>query len=635
MQECARPTGASLERRTLANFLILVPGAGATPAAKHDFQRGLQLMQAFKSLQPNGTHEADFAHVASFPRLNGSGAPVLVDPRTGNWLVAIGTWFHDDGYGCGEERRLLQRFGEVGPQRLADEVEGFFVIAAGNAATREVHVIVDVVGTLHCYVRQLDSGIAISASSLVLAGLDDVTLDATGCQEFLQTGAMYEDRTFFNEVRKLDASRCFTYADGQLRATHRYWHASNLAADSLRGKDSVVAMRSAMAAAARKIAKVFPRPVVDLTGGYDSRGGVAAFLDAKLPFETAVAGMSGEADIEVSQSLANVLGLKHRVFQPGIVSRFEQLQKALQFTDGEFDIVDYARILEVQSDLAARFDVSINSYSGEIGRGYGWEALMPHTGKSMPLDAGRIARKRFVNPNFDASIVPAHLRIDPAAHFGAIVARYDTGLGTLPNTLQYDYCMTMMRCQRWYGRIASSTNQLWPCMSFFLLRSVIKPMLEADTPSRRNSLLFRRVFAAVDPRLAQHRLTRGYPPLPATWKTFHRFWPLIPLYGGKVLGKLGRWLLPRRAAMPAPDSPRLRLWQDPQIQELLRAQRLRCTEVLDPQGVARFLERSRQPEFAHSAQWAMLLTLECTLQRLEAVRATLPNATQPTEVPTA
>lgn len=617
----------------MANFLIVVPCVGKSAAARHRFDQGLRLMRGFKSLAPSATLETDFAQVASFARLNGSGTPVLHDPQTGNWLVAIGTWFHDHGHGPGEERALLQRFGEVGADRLADELEGFFAIAAGNEATGEVHVIVDVVGTLHCYVRQFDDAIVVSASSLVLAGLDAVTLDSVGCQEFLQTGAMYEDRTFFKEVRKLDASRCFTYAGGRLRRVHRYWHASDLKADSLHGDASVAAMRRAMAAAARKIGKAFPRPAVDLTGGYDSRGGVAAFLDAGVPFETAVAGMSGEADIEVSQSLASTLGLKHRVFQPGQVGRFEQLQKALQFTDGEFDIVDYARILEVQSDLAARFDISVNSYSGEIGRGYGWEVLMPHTGKRMPLDAARTALKRFVNPNFDDSIVPERLRIDPGTHFAGVVARYDEGIGQLPNTLQYDYCMTMMRCQRWYGRIASSTNQLWPCMSFFLLRSIIEPMLEADTASRRNSLLFRQVFAAIDTRLAQHRLTRGYPPLPVTWQTLHRFWPLIPLYGGKALGKLMRMARPAAAPVADLQSPRMRLWQDAEVQRTLDPSTMRCTELLDSHGVARFLERSKQPGFAHSSQWSFLLTLECTLRRLDAVTTDVRVAPEARELP--
>ncbi len=605
----------------MANFLIVVPGVNARAAAEERFRRGIQMTKLLKAQQPSGIHESDFAFVATFPRKNGSGTPVVVDAATGNWLVAVGTWFHEAGYGSGQEEQLLKRFNEVGADQLARETEGFFAIVTGHAASREVTVIVDVVGTLHCYARTIDGTVALSASSLVLAALDDVTLDAVGCQEFLQTAAMYEDRTYFNEVRKLDASRCYRYSNGILKSQHRYWHVTDLAPDSLDGEASVVAMREAMAGAARKIGAVFPRTVVDLTGGYDSRAGVAAFLDAKLPFRTAVAGLPDDPDILVSRRLADQLGLDHRHFQPGPVSTFAQLQQALELTDGECDLVDYARIYEVQSDLAARFDVSINSYSGEIGRGYGWEVLMPNTGKRTPLDSAKVALRRFVNPTYDSSVVPPQIRMNPATHFRDVIARADEGLAALPNTLQYDYCMTLMRCQRWYGRIASSTNQLWPCMSFFLLRSIIKPMLETNTRSRENSLLFRRIFLAIHPVLANEPMARGYPPLPATWKTIYRFWPLIPLYGGKVLDRLRRRFFPRRAStVTSLDSPRMRLWQDSAVQQALHPSRLLSTKLLDEEGVTRFLERSKQPEFDFSGQWSNLLSLEMTLQRLKSVK---------------
>jgi hypothetical protein len=608
----------------LANFLII---AGDSAATSRLFQRGIDLTERLKAQKPSGVVSNEFSHVASFARRNGSGTPVVVDPATGNWLVAIGPWFHEAGYGSGQERRLLSRFTEVGAERMARELEGFFVIATGDARQREVTIVTDVVGTLHCYTRQVPGGVAISISSLVVAGLAPATLDATGCQEFLQTGAMYEERTFFREVRKLGAARCVHYRDGTLRDSRAYWQVTDLAPDSLDGAASVEAMREAVVGAARKIAAVFPRPAVDLTAGYDSRAGVAAFLSAGVKFETAVAGEPGQPDVVISDELARRTGLKHRYFQPGPVDSMDQLQQALQLTDGEYDLVDYARILQVQSDLASRFDISVNSYSGEIGRGYGWEVLRPHTGERRPLDAAKLGQRRFVNPRFDASIIAPELRIDPAAHYRDVVARVSEGLGALPNTLQYDYTMTMLRCQRWYGRIATSTNQIVACMSFFMMRSIIAPMLEANTRSRRRSLLFRRLLLELQPVLANYPLDRGYPPVPATLATLHRFWPIVPLYGSKVVGRLRRHVLPQAAAAAdPPDSPRLRLWQDAALQDALLSGPLLTAPLLDGAGTRHFLERSRQPRFDLPGQWALLLSLELALRRLEAETKDLDQA---------
>jgi hypothetical protein len=104
------------------------------------------------------------------------------------------------------------------------------------------------------------------------------------------------------------------------------------------------------------------------------------------------------------------------------------------------------------------------------------------------------------------------------------------------------------------------------------------------------------------------------------------------LYGGKVLERLRRMVMPARSAAAPADSPRLRLWQDPQVQQLLQPSRLLSTQLLDAKGVENFLERSRRPDFAYSGQWAFLLTLECTLQRLQSVTREIgaeAPATQP------
>jgi hypothetical protein len=607
----------------LANLLVVVPGAEAGQRAKEVFHSGVFVIERLKGQRPTSVFDSGFAHVASYSRLNGTGTPVVVDPDSGDWLVAVGTWFHEAGYGSGDEARLLARVKQVGPDQLAREVEGFFAIAFGSAADREVALITDVVGTLHCYTRSIGGAVALSVSSLALAALDEVTLDATGCQEFLQTAAMYEDRTFFNEVRKLDAAHCYRYKDGRLQSRQRYWNvAKDLTPDALGDARSVEALREAVVAAAKKIQGLFPRPVVDLTGGYDSRVGVAAFMSAGVPFQTAVAGAPTHPDVVISRALASRVGLVHRYFCPAPVSTFEQLQNALALTDGEYDLVDYARIQQVQSDLAANFDISVNSYSGEIGRGYGWEVLVPRTGERIALGAAKVAGRRFYNPGYDASIVPPNIRLNPLTHFCDIVKRIDAGFTSLPNTLQYDYCMTMMRCQRWYGRIASSTNQIWPCMSFFLLRSIIKPMLETDTKSRKRSLLFRRLLAQIQPEFAKYPLELGYPPSPVSWATIHRFWPIIPLYLGKVLQRLRRYAS-RTGAAPggAQDSPRVRLWRDESVQHVLHPTNLLSTAIFDARKLEEFLDRSKQQEFAFDGQWCLVLSLECTLHRLKALRS--------------
>jgi hypothetical protein len=165
------------------------------------------------------------------------------------------------------------------------------------------------------------------------------------------------------------------------------------------------------------------------------------------------------------------------------------------YTDGEYDLFEYARILEIHRELSKRFDISINGSFGEIARGYWWEVLFPHTGSCRPLDCRKIARMRYVGVTTDSEFVHRDLRLDMTSHLAGVLERTNAGLSELPNAVQLDHLYLMVRMRRWQGRIVSSTNRLWPCLSPFLFRSVLESMLRAKTSVRRFSFLIRRMLA--------------------------------------------------------------------------------------------------------------------------------------------
>src|SRR5581483_3406611 len=239
--------------------------------------------------------------------------------------------------------RLLSRYLEVGPTRLAQELEGFFVIVVGDARTQQVIVLTDIVGSCHCFVRSSGRFLAVSGSSLLLAGLGDISLDAVGCQEFLRTGIIYEDRTFYKEVRKLGPASIFTLSGGMVKERQRYWHIADLASGSLDGPSAVRALGGALVQTAQRISRQFEHLVCDLTGGYDSRALVATFLTAGIQFATVVSGPAESADVTISRQLAALTGLSHLHVAPQEGISFDNLQTAFRSTDGEYDLVDYAR----------------------------------------------------------------------------------------------------------------------------------------------------------------------------------------------------------------------------------------------------------------------------------------------------
>ncbi len=551
--------------------------------------------------------------------MNGSGAATAVDPHTESWLLAIGTWFHSEGYSVGAEPKLLSRYLEVGRIRLAQELEGFFVIVIGDSRTRETIVLTDLVGSCHCFARSLKHTIALSGSSLLLASLGDFSLDPVGCQEYLYTGIIYEERTIYREVRKLGPATIFRFANGALKSEQRYWQMTDIPPESLDGKPAVKALAETLVHAAERVGHVFEYPVCDLTGGYDSRVIVAAFKMADVQIATTVSGPTESPDVIVSGMLAQSLGLPnlHLMWQANV--SFERAKKALPLTDGEYDIVEYSRVLEIHRILSERFDISINGSFGEIARGYWWELLFPGAGRYRRLDAEKIARNRYAAQRFNP-LFPAETRLDLVLHFANMIERTNMGLDKLPNTLQMDHAYLMMRMQRWQGRIASSTNQIWPCLSPFLFRSVLETVLRINTKLRRRNLLIRKMLFEFQPKLAEFPLEYGYPALPLTCRNFYRFWPVPVSLVRKILPKVVRIVI-RRETPSTPRSDhfpeRLQLWGEEEVRELLDPATMRLVCLVDSNALSEFLKSSQQKSFPFNDQWARLLSIEYTLQVLE------------------
>lgn len=602
----------------MANFLVFLPSSSLSPDTPSVFQMGLSCARQLKSQLPSSSVERDWASAAVFARINTSGVPIVVDPHTGSWLLAVGTWCHADGYASGAEGRLLQRYLAVGAQRLGCELEGFFNVVIGDARTREVCLITDVIGSCHAFMRTTAGGIALAGSSLLLAGLGKVELDPVACQEFVRVGVMYEDRTLYREVRKLGPATVFNFAHGALQTQQRYWNIGELAQRRLNANEATTALWESSQVAVRKIASGGQRIVCDLTGGYDSRALVAVLLGAGVDFSTTVSGAPDSADVRVSCELAQLTGLPHEVQAPGEALGIRHLNDALTLTDGEYDVVEYARILQTHRRLMQRFDISLNGSFGEVARGYWWELLFPHTGARAPLHAELLARKRFAATDTGAALFAPALRVNLVAHFTGVIARLNADLSTAPNTLQMDHTYLMLRMQRWQGRIASSTDQLWPCVSPFLFRSVLEVMLCAAPGVRKRSLLVRKMLAQFQPKLARHPLEHGYPATPATLANLHRFLPLVTYYGGKVQQKIAHKMGLHRATNTSPVtlSTRARLWGETAVSEILNPTTMRLAELLDGPALANFLARSRQPAFSQDEPWSRLLSLELALHRL-------------------
>ena len=195
-----------------------------------------------------------------------------------------------------------------------------------------------------------------------------------------------------------------------------------------------------------------------------------------------------------------------------------------------------------------------------------------------------------------------------------IISRLNRGLSGWPNTAQMDHAYLMLRMQRWQGRIASGTDQIWPCLSPFMFRSVLETALQTTVRTRKRSRLVRSLMTMLQPQLAAYPLEYGHPATTLTLTNLPRFTSVAWRYAGKAWGRANQRMRSRPATSTATEADRLRLWGDEKVREMLDPANMRLNRLIDQSRLRNFLESSRQRQFAFDQQWRRVLAAEMTLR---------------------
>ncbi len=603
----------------MAHLTARIPRDGSPPGGEA-FDRACAALRRFKNVAFTDQIATPAVAAAIAPAARTTDKRIWRSPGGEAWLVDLGVWLPIPARRGLDGTWLLAQYLEHGAPHLAQRLQGLFVIVIGDVRTGETHVITDRCGSLHVFLREDPDALWVSTSSAALGRLGADRLNPAALHEFVATGIVFEDRTLWAEVRKVPPATLLTIAPAST-TEQRYWRFADVRAESLDTGAAADAVLSGLTGVLDALPES-DRPLVsDLTGGYDSRLLLAGLLASGRRFETTVSGAPDHPDVVVSRTISSELGITHGVVAPGGPPSAELFQAALCLTDGEYDAFDYARILRTHRQLSARYAMSLNGSFGELARGYWWELLWPRLASSRPLDAELIARKRLAALPYDAGLFDGPARLSLAEHMTEVAERAAQGAGNLPNTSQLDAVYYGVRMQRWQGRIASSTNQLWPSFSPLGFAEPLDPILSAKADARFRSLLVRELLARHAPRLADIPLEHGYPPRPATLASLHRFAPLAAHYAGKVVSKLARKLgAGTQATTPEATStqpPRIaypELFRDLPLVDWLAAPALRESGLVVPERLAAALDPDRPRRGTALEQWRRLVTVEALLR---------------------
>lgn len=521
---------------------------------------------------------------------------------------------------CDEVRLLRERFDGVFGLSSADTIRGRLAVAC------------DLLGSFHLYWRELEDGIAVSSSSRLLACLAPSRLDPIGVQEFVGSATANEDRSVWQGIRKLRGSQILVLDRDGSKTIESHRPLLALLRGPARDLDaSISAMHRSIGSVLARVT-TSGKPIVDVTGGNDSRALAAAMVSHGHPFTSTVTGPDESDDVRISAALARIGGWPHAPRPPFPPPDFESLRASLALTDGEYDIFEFSGIAGVhRTHMSEGFDLSLNGSYGETGRGYPWRLgpkalllggmLAARLATREPIDVRAQAARRFRSNTGPLFVAP--LRLDWPSHGAEMIQRLVDACPGLPQCAHLDLIHIDLRMERWQGRIASSTNHLWPAVSPWGFQDCLSVLLTAHPRARRNSLLTRAYTQFAAPRIAEIPLFTGNPAMPFTWRNARKFLPAITYYLGRARAKSG---IDRAAPSARPPSMQEKFapaFRDSPLYDYLREPMLAQTGLFQSDALMGALDVRKPRSESEATTWCRLTTLETLLRDVSVAGAGL------------
>jgi hypothetical protein len=625
-------------RKEAAISHLLIVQSSARDCVREYFTRGVTSFNQLHKLRPCDSVTSPGLAVSVFPRTKTRPSKIVRANSGSQWICGAGTWFYQTLSGEEGLRRLLEHESfSTAPDAYLQDLDGQFVLAWGDERSGECMVVTDRLGVLHIYAAEIGAAQVISTSSMVLAVLASAEWDAEGCRQFLGSGSLFEPkRSLFRGIDKLeDARQCF-FADGRLRSQRRYWSVEAV----VRANDGTPVKVNQVAAALEKslctIYQNFPNPLLDFTGGFDTRGLVGAMLKANLDLDVVVNGSDRSIDVQASTGIAQEMGLRHHRRFRGFTSTqqwWERSKESLAYCDGECDVLGYAGTLEAQLRNSEGFDASVNGAIGEILKGHWWELLFPHTGSHRHLDCHLVAARRFTFEGEAPGLLAFDYPVGLTDYYAEVVRQTIRGLENLPNTVQLDAVYLIIRQQKWLGRTASSTDHVWPCISPYGFKRPLELAISASTSAKTHHRMSRRLIEYENPRLASMPLPEGYPTLPLRLTTAHKFWPLFLHYGRLVTGRLLKEARLRRrersvhALYPRAAMGLSQLAELEEVRTLLDPCQMYTRDLYHADVLRDELKKCVGPPSAKAYRMGRILTLELLSRSIRAAKD-LPHGTE-------
>jgi len=328
-------------------------------------------------------------------------------------------------------------------------------------------------------------------------------LDLVGMTDLLREGGLFFDRTPIAGVSRIEADSIIAAKPG---ASGFSTLSKGLAEvfkfeSGLRPPEEIIA-ESLESFRGRKIA-------LDLTGGLDTRLGLAFCLSAKIPFTAFSHGIPGHPDIEIPKRLAELGGFEYRPLFIDPKSLPNDLPDMLASMDYLHNTACFhANYKMNQALLENGFDLRVQSGEAVLLRDFWMFSDWPFFRKQKPNLARVYSMRMRTKPH-------------PQMFAGTLVEKLDRSYDTdMVNSLENLYWRSparlaneavafQFRYRAGSGRVLTSANRQMPTLPLFCDYELMHSSANMPLSHKRMHRFFRDQVSSASPALARVKTDRG------------------------------------------------------------------------------------------------------------------------------
>ena len=394
-------------------------------------------------------------------------------------------------------KKFIKKIKEMGIQEAIQLLHGNFFVTVIDHRMNKTYSFIDNSGLFEAYYDNY----LISTSFLEIvkeSKFNTKDLDKRRIIEFLNAGVLYNKRTFFEEVKKIDRLEILVSHENQRSLHYKVERdleplEEEFFVDFFAGFAKSVENQSVS---------------VDLTGGIDSRL-LATILDANdVKFECSVSGSNKDKDVAIAEEVAHKLNHSLIVSERPSTIEEKEMEQLFYFCDGLYEIFNAYSGRNSQLQRSNReVDLIITGAGGELFKDFFWLQDFPQYRKSTS-DIGKLFHTRISPIKFDTNLLSepyAPINMNYSENAINELSKYEKNI----NTKTYDQIYYFYRMQALAGRLLTSSSSIVNSYSPLLEYNLVRVGYNLPRMKRFFNNFHREIITKLNPTIAKTQTTEG------------------------------------------------------------------------------------------------------------------------------